>query len=176
MTDDHQIEVTITYLEMTSASELRPKICDDPSFAIRECTVPQWQFNRFLYNTVGEAWAWRERLAWADDQWRSYTESERLRTFVAYLDGSPAGYFELQRDDEGGVEIIYFGMMPSFIGRGFGSAMLTQALAEAWQMNPRRVWVHTCTLDHPAALANYQARGMKIYKTATKLCQPKPTP
>jgi GNAT superfamily N-acetyltransferase len=92
-----------------------------------------------------------------------------LRTFVAYYDNSLAGYYELRRDDEGGVEIAYFGLLPEFIGRGLGGALLTSAIEEAWQMLSlvSRVWVHTCNLDHPAALANYQARGMAIYKQET---------
>jgi len=74
----------------------------------------------------------------------------------------------LQRGDDGAVEIIYFGLLPAFVGRGLGGALLSSAIEEAWRVNPLRVWVHTCSLDHPAALANYQARGMKIYKTETQ--------
>src|SRR5437867_1586360 len=89
-----------------------------------------------------------------------------LRTFGAYYDASLAGYYELRRDDRDGVEIAYFGLLPKFIGRGFGGALLTSAIEEAWRASPSitRVWVHTCTCDHPHALANYQARGMVIYK------------
>jgi GNAT superfamily N-acetyltransferase len=94
--------------------------------------------------------------------------SAGLRTFVAYVDGSPAGYFELLPDGEGGIEIVYFGLLPSFVGRGLGGHLLTTALEEAWRMDPTRVWVHTCSLDHPAALKNYQARGMDLYRTEQK--------
>ena len=159
--------VTITYLEMLSPTEIRPKRCADPRFSIRECTVKQWEFNRFLYFTVGGLWAWNDKREWSDEQWRAYAESDRLRTFAAYYDGSPAGYFELHDGDDCEIEIAYFGMMPAFHGRGFGGAMLTYALEEAWKSQPRRVWVHTCTDDHAAALPNYQARGMAIYKTET---------
>ncbi len=157
--------VTTTYLEMRSADELRPKRCADVRFVISECTVPRWQFNRFLYSTVGEAWSWTDKRGWSDEQWREYVESEALRTFVAYYDGSPAGYYELHRGDTLDVEISYFGLLPAFIGRGFGGAMLTSAIEEAWRMKPSRVWVHTCSLDHPASLRNYESRGMKIYET-----------
>jgi GNAT superfamily N-acetyltransferase len=156
--------VTTTYLEMRSRDELRPKRCGDERFWIGEATVPQWQFNRFLYLAVGGIWSWTDKSVWTEEQWREYVESPRLRTFAAYSDGAPAGYYELHHDDENGVEIAYFGLLPAFIGRGLGGPLLTNALEQAWQMNPARVWVHTCTLDHPGALANYQARGMKIYK------------
>jgi GNAT superfamily N-acetyltransferase len=156
--------VTITYLEMTSPRELKPRHLADPRFRILEATVPQWQFNRFLYCTVGADWSWNDLRRWSDRQWRAYVEDPRLRTFAAYYDGSPAGYYELRQDGEGGVEIAYFGLLPAFIGRGFGGALLTHALETAWAMEPARVWVHTCTLDHPAALANYQARGLRAYR------------
>lgn len=157
-------DVTITYLEMRSPSELRPKRCADDRFWIGEATVPQGQFNRFLYLTVGADWNWNDKRNWSDEQWRTYAESDRLRTFGAYYDGAPAGYYELHSDDENAVEIAYFGLLPAFLGRRLGGALLTSAIEEAWRMAPVRVWVHTCTLDHPAALANYQARGMRIYK------------
>lgn len=158
--------ITTYCLEMTTAEQLRPKTCADPSFRILEATARQWQFNRFLYQFVGEKWAWKDKLVWTDAQWRAYVEDPKILTFVAYHDGSLAGYFELSaRDQE--VEIAYFGLVAPFIGRGLGGPLLTRTLQEAWKLAPKRVWVHTCTLDHEAALANYRARGMTVYKTET---------
>jgi GNAT superfamily N-acetyltransferase len=82
---------------------------------------------------------------------------------VAYFSGTPAGYFELEKD-KGNVEIAYFGLLPQFIGQGIGGYLLTRAVEQAWQMSAERVWVHTYTLDHPNALSNYQARGFRIFK------------
>jgi GNAT superfamily N-acetyltransferase len=59
--------------------------------------------------------------------------------------------------------LSYFGLLPPFLGQGIGGALLTAAIERAWAMDARRVWVHTCTLDHPAALRNYQARGFRLY-------------
>lgn len=157
--------VIITYLEMLKRAELRPKHSSDARFFVRECTVKQWRFNRFLYQAVGEAWNWTDKNRWSDQQWRAHAESERLRTFAAYYDGSPAGFYELLEAD--GVEIGMLGLMPAFYGRGFGGALLTSALEQAWAMEPGRVWVHTCTDDHPAALQNYKARGMRVYRLQT---------
>ncbi|MBP6784119.1 MAG: GNAT family N-acetyltransferase [Verrucomicrobiales bacterium] len=165
----------ITYLQMLSSAELRPKRIADARFSIRECTVKQWPFNRFLYFTVGEDWEWTEKRSWSDVQWQDYAESDRLWTFAAYYDDSLAGYFELYEDDQRDIEIAYFGLMPGFYGRGFGGALLTAALEEAWKLQPGRVWVHTCTLDHASAIPNYQARGMTIYKVETPEC-PMPNP
>ena len=92
--------VIVSYLEMRDARALRPKFSSDPRFQIRECTVPQWRFNRFLYEAVGAEWQWSDKRVWSDEQWREYVESPQLRTFAATYDGSPAGYYELCRSAE----------------------------------------------------------------------------
>jgi len=153
-----------TYLEMRSPEQLLPKRCADARFQIREQTESSWRFNRDLYFRVGERWEWIDKRPWTDEQWQEYAAAPELRTFAAYYDNTLAGYYELRRDTEGGVEIAYFGLLPEFIGRGLGGALLTNAIEEAWLMSPKRVWVHTCNRDHPQALANYQARGMVVYK------------
>jgi GNAT superfamily N-acetyltransferase len=155
-------EVTITYLEMRDPSQLRPKTTNDPRFRVVEITDKKGELNRSLYVLVGEAWEWRDKLPWSMEEWNAYAESENLKTFVAYVDDAIAGYFELmiQGDD---VEITYFGLAPDFVGNGYGGALLTQAIEAAWRLSPSRVWVHTCNLDHPAALQNYLSRGMSIY-------------
>lgn len=159
--------IVTTYLEIHSADQLRTKRCADPRFQVCEKEECDWRFNRDLYLSVGEMWSWNDKRVWTDEQWKEYARG--LRTFGAYYDDSLAGYYELRRDGECGVEIAYFGLLPGFIGRGFGGALLTNAIEEAWWMSPSisRVWVHTCNLDHPAAVANYQARGMVIYKQET---------
>ena len=161
--------ITTTYLEMHSPDQLRPKRCADGPFEIREKKERDWRFNRDLYLAVGEIWSWNDKRVWTDEQWKEYGLSPELRTFAAYYDTSLAGYYELRRDDVGGVEIAYFGLLPAFIGRGLGGPLLTNAIEQAWRLLPAvtRVWVHTCTLDHPSALTNYQARGMAIYKQET---------
>ncbi len=156
-------EVTITFLQMHGAAELRPRLSPDPRFAVRETVLPQWQLNRFLYSLVGSPWTWTDKQSWSEEQWQAYVRSDALRTFVAFLEGSIAGYYELRRDAAQEVEIVYFGLALEFIGQGLGGALLTDAIQRAWAWEARRVWVHTCTLDHPAALQNYQARGMVIY-------------
>ena len=156
-----------TYLEMRSPDEFRPKPAD-ARFQVREQTERDWRFNRDLYFRVGEQWDWSDRRPWTDKQWKEYAMATELRTFAGYYDESLAGYYELRQDAEGGIEIAYFGLLPEFIGRGLGGALLTSAIEEAWsgsgEIAPVRVWVHTCNRDHPQALANYQARGMRVYK------------
>ncbi len=158
--------VTTWSLEMVSPEELIYKPVTDPDFIIQECQVKQFQFNRFLYSYIGKQWEWTDKLSWSDNQWREYAENDDLRLWVGYYKGSPAGYFEL-RKAEGDVEIAYFGLAEPFIGRGLGGSLLSAAIQEAWNWEAKRVWVHTCTLDHPYALKNYQARGLKVYKEET---------
>jgi GNAT superfamily N-acetyltransferase len=159
-------KVVTTYLEMRSPDQLRPKRSADARFQVREKKDRDWRFNRDLYFAAGEMWSWIDKRPWTDEQWQEYALEPELRTFAAYYDNMLAGYYELRRDDEGGVEIAYFGLLPKFIGCGLGGALLTSAIEQAWRVSPSpsKVWVHTCNRDHPQALANYQARGMKIYK------------
>jgi GNAT superfamily N-acetyltransferase len=155
------------YLEMRSPSQLRPKRAN-ARFQVREELQRDWRFNRDLYFRVGEQWEWIDRRPWTDDEWMEYATEPDLQTFAGYYDQALAGYYELRHDTEGGVEIAYFGLLPEFIGRGLGGALLTSAIEEAWscrgRIPPNRVWVHTCNRDHPQAVANYQARGMVVYK------------
>jgi len=160
-------EVTTTYLEISALAELKRKASGDDRFQVLEATVTQWQVNRFLYLFVGEKWGWSGKRTWSDARWRAYAEADDLRTFLGFVDGSVAGYYELQKK-RGEVEIVCFGLTPEFIGRGIGGALLTSAIEEAFGWGASRVWVHTCTLDHPAALQNYTARGMRVYKRSTE--------
>jgi len=154
-----------TYLEMRSRDQLCPKRAD-ARFQVREKRDRDWRFNRDLYLRVGERWDWIDKRPWTDEQWKEYAAAAELRTFAGYYDDALVGYYELRRDREGGIEIAYFGLLPEWIGRGLGGALLTSAIEGAWRMEPNtsRVWVHTCNRDHPQALANYQARGMIVYK------------
>jgi GNAT superfamily N-acetyltransferase len=160
------VTVLVSYLVMYAPEQLRAKPFDDPRLVIHPVNPPSWQFNQSMYRRIGADWNWQEKRDWPEDRWRAYVEAPGLHSFAATWSGEPAGYFELREDAHGGIEITYFGLLAGFIGKGLGGAMLGCALQRAWMLGPDRVWVHTCTLDHPAALANYQARGMRIYRTA----------
>ena len=156
--------VTTFFLEMKSVHELNSKPLPE-ILSVVECEEPQYQLNRFLYQLVGADWEWGDRDSWVDDQWRALVESDCHRTWVAYYRGSIAGYYELYRPDGVNTEILYFGLAPGAIGKGFGGPLLSHAIKSAWDWSgTQRVWVHTCTLDHPNALANYLARGFEMYR------------
>jgi GNAT superfamily N-acetyltransferase len=154
-----KIDVTRTYLEMTAPGELRPApVVPDLQLERVERCPPS--FYRFLYAEVGRPHRWTDRLSWTDDQIREHLEGP-ITLWVGYEHGSPAGYFELKRCRDGSVEIAYFGLLPEFVGRGRGKYLLTRATEESWALGATRVWLHTCTLDHPAALPNYLSRGFR---------------
>ena len=159
-------EVITYYLEMTGAEQLRPAPAPAEPFAVRRAELAFAALNRFFYTEVGRAYEWTTRLPWTETRWQAWVERPELQTWIGYVQGTPAGYFELDEQHENGkkqVELAYFGLLPPFVGRGVGGALLTEALRRAWALGPQRVWVHTCTLDHPAALPNYQKRGFRIY-------------
>jgi len=103
----------------------------------------------------------------SDDQLRAHFESDGVELWVLFHGDEAAGFFELQRHTDGSVEIVYFGLTSAFFGKGLGKHLLTKAAESAWAMGATRVWLHTCTLDSPAALPNYLARGFSPYRTET---------
>jgi len=157
-------KVTIFYLEMLSPDQLDITKNQDPDFRVEECQIKQFEFNKFLYSFVGKNWQWHDKLIWSDEDWRQYSERDVLKTWAATKSGSPAGYYELEMQKGANVEIKYFGLGEKFIGHGHGGYLLSHAIQSAWSWGAKRVWVHTCSLDHPGALANYEARGLTLYK------------
>lgn len=152
-----------TYLELPDREALRP--APAPEGARVECTAfcPP-SFFRHLYVEVGRSYQWRDRLVWTDDDVRRRLADPAVSLHVLRVAGAPAGYFELEKHDDGSVEIAYFGVIPAFHGRGLGKYLLSEAAAAAWALGPTRVWLHTCTFDDPAALPNYLARGFRPFK------------
>jgi GNAT superfamily N-acetyltransferase len=148
---------------MLRRDELRPKRTG-ADFRVIRTEVPCPEFNRFLYAAVGWQWSWIDKLPWEYEQWRAHVERPQFGTWVGYFSGTPAGYYELEQQADGNIEIVYFGLLPQFTGKGLGGALLTSAIESAWDWGARRVWVHTCSLDHPSALANYLARGFRKFK------------
>lgn len=162
------VTVTTTYLELPSRAHFRPAFSADPDVQIIEAREPLPAFYRFLYQTVGEPYHWTDRLAWSDERLGSYLAQPGVTVLVLYLRGTPAGYLELNREaEEPDTEVAYFGLFPPFHGRGYGRHLLSAGVQRAFDDGARRVWVHTCTLDGPYALANYRARGFAPYRVVT---------
>lgn len=161
-------EVTVYYLAMQSPEQLHPKP-DRADFQVIRAELPSPELSRFLYTAVGSPWYWIDRLGWRYRDWLDWLEQPDVETWIGYHRGTPAGYFELQRSAPRIINIAYFGLLPAFVGKGFGGILLTHALHRAWQRQPDQVTLNTCSLDHPHALANYHARGFRIYREATEI-------
>lgn len=157
------MEVTRTYLEMRAPSQLVPSPEPVGARIERVMSCPP-SFYRYLYSEVGRDFHWVDRLSWMDEEIQAHLAQPSVALWVLWVTGAPAGWFELKRHDDGSVEIAYFGILPAFRRRGLGKHLLTAAVDEAWKAGARRVWLHTCTLDDPAALPNYRSRGFTPYK------------
>jgi len=156
------IRVTRTYLHLPSPHALRSAHL--PAGARIEHADPcPISFFRYLYTEVGRDYRWRDRLSWTNEQCAAHLANPVVSIWVLYLSGAPSGYFELNRQRDGSFEIAYLGLMHEYIGRGLGKALLSEAANCAWSLGASRVWLHTCTLDGPAAMPNYLARGFEKF-------------
>ena len=157
------IEITITYLEMHAPPTRPPAPAPLGKLAILRAERPTVSFYRYLYNTIGEPWNWVERRLLDDDALRAIIHDDKIDIYVLHVGGVPAGYVEQDRRHAREIEIAYFGLVPDFVGRGLGSYFLDWAVSTAWLHKPKRVWVNTCSLDHPRALSVYQRAGFVPY-------------
>ncbi|MGY4772644.1 GNAT family N-acetyltransferase [Kribbella sp. CWNU-51] len=160
----------ITYLQQNSPDELVP--AREQPIEVRRVEEVSPEFARYLYTAVGGHWHWIGKHGWNWDQWVDWLSRPGFETYVPWVGGVPAGYVALRGVGQE-TEIENFGLLRGFIGRGIGGHLLTVGLRNAWTLHERhagvdpitRVWVHTNTLDGPAAVANYKARGLTPYKT-----------
>jgi GNAT superfamily N-acetyltransferase len=156
--------VVRTYLELDDPAALRP--AGPPRMedvAVERVAPPDGALSRRLYSEVGRDYHWTDHLGRSHAEWQAWADG--VETWVATVGAQRAGYYEL-REEDGSVEVAYFGLLPAFHGQGLGGFLLTHALRRALELAPR-VWLHTCTLDGPAALPNYRARGLRPFRRQT---------
>ena len=152
---------------MVSPDELKAALFADNRLRVEQVIECPPSFFRYLYSEVGRNYHWVDRLGWTNEQIRAYISQPSVTLWVLYCAGAPGGYFELRQSEDDSVEIAYLGLLEEFIGRGLGKYLLTNAAKQAWEKTTSRIWVHTCTLDHPAALSNYLNRGFKQFRQET---------
>lgn len=170
---DRMLDVTIVYLEMWTrpAAEAAAPRAD---VAVVRAHSPTVSYYRFLYDQVGGPWLWYERRDMDDGRLARIVQDPAVEVDVLQVGGVPAGYAELDGRVAGEVELAYFGLMPEFIGQGLGAYFLGWAIQRAWELGPRRVWVHTCSLDHPRALGTYLRAGFAEYaREAIRVADPR---
>jgi ribosomal protein S18 acetylase RimI-like enzyme len=164
------VTVTTTYLHLPERAAFRPAFSTDPELLVVEARAPSPDFYRFLYSTVGRNYHWTDRLDWSDEQLVTYLARPEVTLLPLYVRGTPAGYIELDRASDAAetdTEVVYFGLFPAFQGRGLGKHLLSTGVQRAFDDGAARVWLHTCSLDGPHALANYRARGFTPYGAET---------
>jgi GNAT superfamily N-acetyltransferase len=150
------------YLEMTSPDELRPAESPTPDLEMRRLDPPNAEINKHMYADIGGEFEWVDRRGWDDVAWHRYVHRPEFETWIGLLRSQPIGFAELERQGDD-VELVSFGLLAPFRGRRLGGAMLTAMVRRAWELGAARVWVHTCSLDSPAALPSYERRGFRRY-------------
>ncbi len=178
------IPVTTWSLEQTSPADLLPAAEPAGDVRIVRSELASPEFSRFLYVSVGSDIRWTDRLGWTYTQWQEDLARPGVETWVAYDRGTPAGYVQLDPQDDGVVEIVHFGLIPAFRGRRIGGHLLSYGVARAWDLAERwprraptkRVWLHTCSKDGKHAMGNYLRRGFKLFDTMVEEEPDTPTP
>ncbi len=167
------IESIVTSLEMRN-EPAHPAVHPPASLklALLRAERPAVEFYRYLYDVVGRDWNWVDRKRLSDDALAAIVGDERVEIYVPYVGGVPAGYAELDRRQAPDIELAYFGLAPGFIGLGLGRYLLDWVIRRAWEYAPTRLWVHTCTLDHPSALPLYQRMGFVPYRQDREMIAP----
>jgi len=156
------------YLEINSLADLNDSNTSPRGYLVQIVQPVDFQLNKFFYKNVGKKHHWIDRLNWTDKQWIQYISDEKIKTYVLKKNEDLAGYFELIiHSDKKEVEIAYLGLLEEYQNQKLGSYLLSSAIKNSFLIKTKRVWVHTCSLDHKNALKNYISRGMKIFKKET---------
>ena len=161
-------EIERNYLEINSLEELNETNILSEDYSIKIVEPRDFQLNKFFYKNVGKNHHWIDRLMWTDQQWSNYTSDNKVKTYILKNKDDLVGYFELiSHKDKKEVEIAYLGLLEEYYNKKLGSYLLSAAIRNSFSDKTKRVWVHTCSLDHQNALNNYLSRGMKIFKKET---------
>jgi GNAT superfamily N-acetyltransferase len=157
------LDVTVYYLEMLTHAR-RSVSAPREGLSVLHAPGPSVDYYRFLYDAVGADYHWHSRKKLADPDLAAILADPRDEVHVLFVEGVTAGFAELDRRVEGEIELVQFGLTRDFIGQGLGKYFLQWTIAKAWSYRPKRFWLHTCTLDHPAALPNYLKAGFALYR------------
>ena len=161
-------KVDRNFLEINSLKDLNEPKIQIKGYFIKLIEPSDFQLNKFFYKNIGKKHNWVDRLVWSDKQWINYVTDENVKTYTLSKNNDLAGYFELiLHKEKKEVEIAYLGLLENYINQKLGSYLLSSAIKNSFLEKPKRVWVHTCSLDHKNALNNYISRGMKVFKKET---------
>ena len=159
-------EVKRNYLEIKSLLDLKEGFKPSDDYSLNLIDPINFQLNKFFYKTIGKNHKWIDRLSWPEEKWINYVSNKNVSTYVFKFNDDLVGFFELIfHPEKNEIEIAYFGILEEYQNKKLGSYLLSEAIKKSFAINTKRVWVHTCSLDHKNALNNYISRGMKIFKT-----------
>ena len=159
-------EIFRKYLEIKSINELNEVQRPSSSYSLSLIDYKDFQLNKYLYEQIGKKYHWVDRLVWTDQNWIAYASNKNLKTYLLKNNNNLVGYYELIFNGERQeIEIAYFGILEEYFGKKLGGFLLTEAIKKSFSLNTKRVWVHTCSLDHKNALKNYLSRGMTVFKS-----------
>ena len=161
-------QVKRNYLEIRSINDLVEANKPNENLILEKVDPPDFHINKFFYKEIGKNHRWTDRLIWNDKKWINYINNSSVVTYILKNKEDYVGYFEQNFNNQKlECEIAYFGILEEYFGKKLGGYLLSQAIKRSFEKNSKRVWVHTCSLDHKHALKNYISRGMKIFQTDT---------
>jgi len=160
-------EIFRKYLEIKSINDLNEaQVPSKNNYSLNLIELRDFQINKFFYKKIGKKCYWVDRLTWTDQNWIEYVSNKNLITYILKNKDNLVGYCEIVLNKEKQEsEIAYFGILEEYFGKKLGGFFLSEAIKKSFLLNVKRVWVHTCSLDHKNALNNYLARGMKVFKS-----------
>jgi len=168
------IPVTVTFLEMAAPPKRYPPLPAHRQFALLRTRNIPLHFYRYLMDRVGRKWHWVNALRAEDEMLTRAIHAPGRDIRVLYMDGCPAGFFDIRTHLPETAELGYFGLMDHAVGQGIGRWFLGAAIEACWSHNPRKVTVQTCTMDHPAALPLYQKLGFTPIGQSSEMIRPLP--
>ena len=158
-------EIFRYYLEIKNINDLNEINIKNQNQSIKLVDPIDFNLNKFFYKQIGKEHRWLDRLSWKDQSWINYLKNESVQTYVQMENNNLVGFFEIIFDnDSKDTEIAYFGILGEFREKGYGANLLSYAIKLGFNKGSKRVWVHTCSLDHKNALQNYKSRGMKVFR------------
>jgi GNAT superfamily N-acetyltransferase len=157
-----KVAAIVTHLEMTAPPVRRDDTPGD--WSLRKVDNPALAWYRDLFRRVGEDWLWFSRARMTDAELAAIIHAPGIELYALVADDRDEGLLELDFREPGQCELVYFGVTAPLIGTGAARFLMNRALERAWSRDIRRVWVHTCTFDHPSAVAFYQRSGFRAFR------------
>ena len=152
---DYEFANNHNILEIKNENSLKITLNDKKNYDV----------NKFFYKQIGKDHFWRDRLVWTNKQWLNYTSNQLLDTWILKDNkNNLIGYYEIEKHENKEFELINMGVLSEHRSQGHGSFLLNHVLKKSFDNKAEKVWVHTCSLDHKFALANYLSRGFRLFR------------